>query len=476
MRAIFYDLETSDSEPIGQILNYSFIFVDEHFEQISECSGLVRISRLQLPSPGAILANKTDVVSHQKRAADSELVALGRIHEFISKCLAEAQVPVALVGFNSSKFDLAFLRTSWIRNGFDPFVWRERLVERDVFIAVKKLICSNPDFPFPVAQDASGKRKRTLRLEALAHEFGLLQGAQAHEAREDVLLTIRLAQCLRERFRFNCVSYDPYEARSFERLARKAEVVCALEPNYEDVDGPRAVAVPFTLLDVSATYALWVNLSRYEKGKGRAAVSAMKKSGTHFFVAPHQSCDEAAIAKATLAQEEYKALNLGNFWSKVFCDVELHIFDLDFDDRRALAEALKSGDPAALSKRSNKNALVLFIRHQLANYEYGSGDDALIDGRLKKYALRRYGGQVVVSKHEPSSEAPARYYPTLKQYLAEIEKLIPECSPLDKALLESLRTFYFASDIFRVAGAELLAEDFKSAAATADNIESARIT
>ncbi|MBX7144977.1 MAG: hypothetical protein K1X79_11035 [Oligoflexia bacterium] len=456
MRAIFYDLETSDSELIGQILNYCFIFVNERLEPISESSGLVRISRLQLPSPGAILANKTDVVLHQQRAQDSERQALARIHKFLSDCVADAQMPIALIGFNSSKFDYSYLRTSWIRNGFDPFAWKDRLIERDVFLAVKKLVCSKPEFPFPVVTDKDGKKRRSLRLEALGHEFGLLSGAQAHEARADVLLTLHLCELLRDKFKTNCVTMDTYEGRPYERLARKPEVIWALEPNYDEVEGERTRRVPYTLLDVNRNYSLWVDLARYDAGKGRAAITAIKKAGASFFISPEQPHDEAWLKKAKLAQDEFKAMSLDTFWGKPYCDVEQHIFKLDFDVREALASAIHTGDSSDLTKLADKDGLALLIRYQLANYVKGSGDDAQMDERLKKYALRRYGGQVVLSKHEPTQDAPARMHPTLQELLDQMEGLATKCEASDKELMSKLREFYLNSDIVRVAGAQLI--------------------
>lgn len=52
VKAIFYDLETTDREFVGQILNYSFILVDEQLNVVRELNGDIRISRLQLPSRG----------------------------------------------------------------------------------------------------------------------------------------------------------------------------------------------------------------------------------------------------------------------------------------------------------------------------------------------------------------------------------------------------------------------------------------
>jgi exonuclease I len=145
MHAVFYDLETTTKNTVGQILNYSFILVDDEMKPIGELSGLVKINRLQLPEPGAILANRTDVLEHQQISTDTEPQAMRKIEQFLSSCIQSAQGALAFVGYNSSRFDLNYLRTSFIRNGINPY-FKGLLSSRDLLHAVHKAYLTNSEF------------------------------------------------------------------------------------------------------------------------------------------------------------------------------------------------------------------------------------------------------------------------------------------------------------------------------------------
>ena len=193
MYAIFYDLETTDRNCIGQILNYSFILVDDELKPIDEISGLVRISRLQLPEPGAILANRTDVLEHQRVAQDNERLAMQKISDFIWSCIRRAKGAVAFAGYNSSRFDLQYLRTSLIRNGFNPY-FDNKLSARDLLHVVQKAYLTSEELRSKVREVRKGEKKLSLSLETVTRALELLDGVQAHESRADVLLTIRRSE------------------------------------------------------------------------------------------------------------------------------------------------------------------------------------------------------------------------------------------------------------------------------------------
>ena len=89
MISIFFDLETSTTEPIGQILNYSFIATDDKFEIIDECSDSVKISPLELPVADAILANRIDVIEHQKHNYLNETLSMKKIFDFFTKMIGK---------------------------------------------------------------------------------------------------------------------------------------------------------------------------------------------------------------------------------------------------------------------------------------------------------------------------------------------------------------------------------------------------
>ncbi len=458
MHAIFYDLETSDTLPLGQILNYSFIYVDGDFERLAELSGEIRISRLQLPRAGAILANRIDVLVHQQKCSDDELTAMRKIHEFLTQCARSSQAPIALIGFNSSGFDLNFLRTSFIRNGLDPYAWSKKLVERDILLSVRKLALSDSRFPILLSKD--DPKKISLRLENLGHGFGILEGIQTHHSRDDVLLTIDLARVLRERFSFDAVSYLAYEGAPCERKQRTPEVFSLLDVNYDASAKERFVRRPWTLLCTDHRCGLWVDLEAYKAGAGRRSVQHVKKLGGHaLYLELDYAWDRAWRDIAAKAQAEFSGLNIQNFFTETECDIEVFIYRLDAADRIALAKAIAEADGRGLK---NLDARILFRRHVLRAYSWGSGNDDAIERDLRSYALRRYGGEVLLSKSisRKLADTPRAgdYHPTFQMLVDEIwSRRQSAGSAKDTALLDSLERFYKESDIYRVAGEELLA-------------------
>lgn len=453
--SIFYDLETSDTEPLGQILNYCFMLVDDELMPIDECSGIIRISRLQLPRPQAILANRVNVLEHQREAKDNERKALQKIHQFFTDSIARVKQPLALVGYNSSKFDLPFLRTSFIRNGLNPFAWKGTLLDRDLFLAAKALYCRETDFPAPESANPKepGAKRLSLKLESLGQAFGLLDAPQTHFSRDDVLLTIELARSFRELFDFNCEKYVAYEAARFERIKDPSSVLWVMEPNYDLTQANRFVTIPYAFLTATHSYALWLDLKRYAEGAGRQAIVGVSKSGGGLIVADEQvsAGDWAEVARRGRA--EFAGLTVDTFFPETICDIEQHIWRLDFADRDALARSIADGDSKTLH---STDAKILFMRYVIAQYEWGSGEDKEMESRLQKYAMRRYGGEVILSKSAPQDPKDLKRHSTLKELLADLELCEKTADQKGKELLAALRGFYHDSDIMRVAGKELL--------------------
>ncbi len=468
MAAIFYDLETSDTEPLGQILNYCFMLVDDELTPIDECSGIIRISRLQLPRPQAILANKVNVIEHQKDAKDTERKALQKIHQFFTDSITRLKQPLALVGYNSSKFDLPFLRTSLIRNGLNPFAWKGNILDRDLFLATRALYCRETEFPAPEAPTPKeqGAQRLSLRLEALGQAFGLLDAPQTHFSRDDVLLTIELARSFRELFNFDCEKYVAYEAARFERVKDESAVLWVMEPNYDLSQANRFVTIPYAFLTATHSYALWLDLKRYAEGAGRQAIVGVSKSGGGLIVADEQAAPGKWAEFARAGRAEYAGLSVDTFFPETICDIEQHIWRLDFAEREALARAIVDGDAKQLR---SVDAKILFVRFALSQYEWGAGNDQEMEDRLKKYALRRYGGEVILSKSERQDAQPLKRHSTFKELLADLEECAKIADAKDKDLLAALKSFYLDSDIARVAIKELL--EAKPVAASISNQE-----
>lgn len=452
--AIFYDLETSDTNPIGQILNFCFTLVDAKFDPIREFSNRIKISRLQLPRAGAIMANRIDVKSHQLESELTEREASKEIFDFISKAIEENGGAVPLVGFNSSKFDLVHLRTLLIRNGLNPY-FGGKLRYGDLFLLAKKLYLSNPEFPLPKLEKLGddGKKRRSLSLESLATTFGLLKEGQVqkHESADDVRITIELAKEFKNKFKVDVAKFEPYEGQSLQREPKGA-VFEVLEPDLLLEAKGRATSNPMTFLDGDHKAALWIDLPRYQNGEGRASIRYYNFKSNAFLSSGKILNDKAWSEVAAKALSEFRQIKLSNFFTTSTCDIEQDIYRMDINDIDKLHAVIWRGKESQIK---DKDAQSLLTRHKLCEYSYGSGADDKVNELLRKYALYRYGGEAKMWKGENNAADPKSKHPTFKEMVAEIDALISTGNSKDKELLKSLREYYFESDIYRVAGKEL---------------------
>lgn len=456
--AIFYDLETSDQNPIGQILNFSFICVDKDFKIVDEFSDDILISRLQLPSPQAILANRVDVLEHQKTAKLSEKMAALKIAQFIDKQIG-MYGRASLIGYNSSKFDLPFLRTTLIRNGINPYFFG-KLNYRDLLLLSRKLSVSVKDFP-----RFAGKTndRISLSLETLTNYFGLLEGKQVHSSREDVMITIELAKLYKEKFGFDVRTYEAYEANTLHASARQGKVYRQYFPNYDlaAVSGTTAfnVEAACTLLDADHKYSLWIDLERYVQGMGRKSISWYSQQTSSFFTDKKELDSLELRETAKKALQEFKSINLKNYFGKSTCDIEQDIYRLDISMINNLNDVIWQSDKNGSKSRFTKEAKIIHLRHELANYAWGNKSDKAVEDMLRQYGTYRYGGKMPINKFKDTDqdgmEMGDTYHIGLKELFQAAES--PECNSNadDKRLMQSLKQFYLNSDIYRICSQEL---------------------
>jgi hypothetical protein len=426
VHAIVFDLETSDKITTGQILNYSFILIDETFQQVGELSGLVRLSRLELPSPEAILTNRIFLPEHQRLAEDDESEFVKKLDNWFSHVIASVPTPIALIGFNSARFDLPFLRTVFIRNGVSPF-YRE-LVPKDILFAAQKAFLSNPEFQEKIL--SSKGEKLSLSLSSVTKALGLLTKAQSHESRDDVLLSIELMKMLRERFAVCSVTLESYEAAT---LHVRGAIAFRAETNYEE-GGEPVVAIPMACLDFDHRQALWIDLNRFSAVPEKSSIRWFTKQRHTFFLSTGQEVKYLELRDR--AMKEFANVRLSNFFERSDCDIEVDIHRLDFDGIRSLGEAIVSGDKSKL-KGASRDALVLWLRYQLRSKSFNYSEPKSLE-TLKTYLDYRYGGAMIISKREPIER-----HETLEDRMSRISSLLAErTDPEDQHLLLGLKDIY----------------------------------
>lgn len=460
MHAVFYDLETTDKNSVGQIINYCFIFVDNELNVLDELSGLVKISRLQIPDSGAILANRTDVLEHQRAAQDYEPEAMASIASFLDSCIARAKGAVALVGYNSARFDLGYLRTSLIRNGINPY-FGQQIVPRDMLHVVHKAYLTSPLFRELVLRARTGERKLSLSLQTIGHALGLLEGLQAHESREDVVLTIKVADWLRRECGLDASIFEGYEGVSLHSTARSGTVYFQQQPEYELDVGQVGSKTPVTLLDANSKAGLWIDLERYAATQSPECIM-WRSVGKHPFFVDSQASDNAdlrRLARAAIAQ--FKGVTLKNFFKPSSCDVEMDIYRLDFDNLGVYIRAVQANDRRMLDQCTLPEAKILWTRRMLASPRAAVSDPKTAE-KLRQYALYRYGGKLqlarsVSGKREIDGEG---FHSSLSEMMQRLlqsrEAAVLANNVEDQQLLNSLERYIRDSDIVRVAGKDLM--------------------
>jgi len=460
MYAVFYDLETSDKNPIGQIINYSFMLVNDELGLIDEISGLVKLSRLQIPDAGAILANRTDVLEHQIKATDFEPEAMARIAMFLNSCIERAKGAVALIGYNSARFDLNYLRTSLIRNGINPY-FEQQIVPRDLLHAVHKAYIISSKFRELILGQRKGEKKLSLSLQTVGHALGLLSGVQAHESREDVALTVRVAEWLRRECDLDPATFEGYEGIRLHSTARSGSVYFQQQPEYDLELGQSSTKTPVALLDSSNKAGLWVDLERYASKQSPECIM-WKSAGKHsFFLIPQASSDPELLRLARAAMTQFKGITLKNFFKPSSCDVEMDIYRLDFDSLAAYGRAVAANDKKFLEQCRGPEGKVLWARRLLASPR-ASIDDPKTADTLRQYALYRYGGrlQLVRSVGEKEDDGENNFHQSLSEMIQQLmrsrEAAAANHNTEDERLLDSLERYIRQSDIVAVAGRELV--------------------
>ena len=449
MRAVFFDLETTSLSRLGQVLQYSFFVTDHDYIPIKECSGQIALSPIELPDPGAILATGIPVLAHQRAGHPAEYEAARKIADFLrAECEAcrACREPSYLMGYNAAGFDIPFLQTVFIRNGID-FNLTTQLVARDLLHSVQKLAVSQPTF-YRFARGGANGSKLSLSLEHTAKGMGLLNGDQAHSAREDVALTILVAQEIKRRFGHDPLTFKAFEPElPFGRPARPL-IVNRLEPNYAVHRGQGAhrfiplsdagKETPYLLVESRGDKSLWLNLKRFAASPVqddvamREALQYMHHAKKSFFMGSEPSAELREGALAARAWELCAHETLDGYFSR--------LPKRDIEERLFFMPAEGSADRAELRTRFELR------RH-------GSERDP---EAFRRYCESRYGEDF----HSTGEDAGERR--SLAAMCKELDVLIGAAAPADREALLELRQLYHDSPVAEALGITIQIEALRS--------------
>ncbi len=206
---LFYDFETSSRDLLGQILSYAFFCLDTSYTCLDTCTGYIQLNRIQLPDPDAIWVNQIHIEELAHKGIP-EYEAAKTIFDFLNRCIQQYGT-CTLVGFNSNRFDLEFLRSLLIRYGYNPY-FMGKLQNRDVLHVAKWLaLIHSESFPWELGVNALGNPYYVFKLETLAKSMGVLTAPQTHSAEEDVHLMVDLIRAFEQKFGVSFSKFIPIQ-------------------------------------------------------------------------------------------------------------------------------------------------------------------------------------------------------------------------------------------------------------------------
>jgi len=199
---IVYDFETTSLSLLGQITQFCFIVYDEKWNEIDLLEGHVRLRPTEFPDFSAIQITHTSI-RHLDQVGMSEFDAARAMYIFLNKQIQQFGHCI-LAGYNSSRFDLKYLRTTLIRNGLNPYFFG-KLSSIDVLHYVHHIALNKPDtFPW-----TGSNSFWTFSLETIASSFGVLESKQSHAACDDVRLVVQLIKKLESTYREPIQEFRP---------------------------------------------------------------------------------------------------------------------------------------------------------------------------------------------------------------------------------------------------------------------------
>lgn len=191
---LFYDLETTGLKTTNQILTACFITTDNSYNIVEICNYRIALNPLEIPAESAIAVNAVDItqhmINHTNRFSDlmtEEEFALA-INEKLSNFLSEEN---SLIGYNSNKFDITFLRKVLIKWGYNPYYNFNKFPMVDLYHHISYVKLHKP-YEFEGMKNS--------KLGTVYRQLFKEDPVVLHEAEADVLYCVKIAKFLLEKF------------------------------------------------------------------------------------------------------------------------------------------------------------------------------------------------------------------------------------------------------------------------------------
>jgi exodeoxyribonuclease-1 len=189
---VFYDLETSGLSPeFDQLLQFAAVKTDDQFDEIDSFQLRCRLAWHIVPSPEALLVNRTSPSMLTDPGLPSHYEALKRVR---AKFLEWS--PATFIGYNSIGFDEDFLRQGFFQTLQPVYLTNTKGNSRGDML---KIVHATAIYaPGVLAIPTNEYGDPVYRLDQLAPANGYASGGQ-HEAMGDVRATRFLARLVRKR-------------------------------------------------------------------------------------------------------------------------------------------------------------------------------------------------------------------------------------------------------------------------------------
>ena len=189
MNYVFYDLETTGRNSTwDQIIQVAAILTDDNFNVIDKFEERCRLKKGLVPYPEALIVNKTSV-EILKKVNLSHYELTKKIETTFKKWS-----PAIFVGYNSINFDEEFIRKTFFRNLFEPYLTQFNGNKRADVIGMTRT--SKFYFPHCLKVGINEKGNQVFKLDVLTELNNIVHNA--HDAMGDVDATIEVAKILKK--------------------------------------------------------------------------------------------------------------------------------------------------------------------------------------------------------------------------------------------------------------------------------------
>lgn len=418
MNYIFFDLETTDTNFVGQILEYAFVYTDSNFEPISILQGSIVLNPIQIPSPDAIHATKINIENLLNKSEEfitdyhvpgfpceeslflknwSEYDSMHLISDWIKEIVERDNV--ALIAHNGNNFDIPFLRTSMIRNGVHPYF---TCTYGDSKNMLKYVACKDTKiYDKLVSLDS----KRPFALQNACRAFNIIDEntVQKHRAIDDVILTIELCKKLVDHIPYVSNNINDFITKNNEDRILKTKYV-----SYEEDEGIESGKV-ITYGSYNKKYFIFLDVKKAIENRKQILDSSLttdeikkmmywcKLEGGFFYIDsivddPKIKDVESELVKIKNHILEHYKISLDNFFPTKICDIEQHIYMMPFGGNNELSKCIKqfADSEKIFLTPTDKFAKILLTRFKLNNC-YRNTDKDEYKKVYDLYMKYRYG-------------------------------------------------------------------------------------